>query len=232
MIDEPEGLTRNLRIFGVVGILAASIMFLSDCVIMDSSASGSEFGEVALDRLAHSANWRLTLGGIAGPIAACLFIVGFAHVFVALRPGGTRKAFTCAAGLASGYVILGAWHAAGPLIAFIIRLLPSDVHPSSHESWTYMMNLGCVGFVPAAASLLLLPALILLSKSLYPKWFALLTPGILYSCTFVFVYVPAPVGGYLVMGSGSLSFLVFFVASTAVLWQRGNRGIPEKHSAE
>ena len=32
---------------------------------------------------------------------------------------------------------------------------------------------------------------------------------------------PAPFGGYLVMGSGSLSFLAFFVASTIVLWHGG-----------
>lgn len=226
MINQPQELTRNLRMYGTVGILAACLMFASDCVMMDSSASGREFGRVALDRLSNSPNWRLTVGGITGPIAACLFIVGFAHVFLALRPGGKRMAFLCAAGYSSGYVILGAWHAAGPLIAFISRLLPADANPTAHESWTYMMNLSITGFVPAAFSLLLLPILILARTTHYPKWFALLSPGLIYLSTSAFIFVPAPIGGFLVMGSGSLSFLLFFVASTVVLWNKGEQTAP------
>ena len=219
MADGTEQRTRSLRVFGLVGILAASIMFISDCVMMDSSASGAEFRFVALDRLAGSPNWRLTLGGITGPIGACLFVIGFVHVYSALRPGGAKRAALCAGGFATGYVILGAWHAAGPFVAFVLRLLPPDTELASHESWQYMMNLGLAGFVPVACSLLLLPVLILSCRSLYPKWFVVFTPGVIYLCTFAFAFAPAPVGGYLVMGSGSLSFLVFFIASTIVLWR-------------
>ena len=221
MTDDPILRNRRLRASGLIGILAASIMFLSDCIIMDSSASGTEFRYVALDRLAESPTWRLTWGGIAGPIGACFFVIGFGHIYLALRPGGNLCAAACAVGLATGYVILGAWHAAGPMLAFIIRSLPADVDPTSHESWAYLMNLGFVGFVPAALSLLLFPVLILFRQSMYPKWFALFTPGSIYLGTFAFMYLPAPIGGYLVMGSGSLSFWVFFVISTMILWNGG-----------
>lgn len=211
-------LTR-LRIFGLFGVAAAAMMFASDCVMMDSSSSGAEFDRVALSRLTASPNWRLTLGGVSGPVAACLFVVGFGHVFMALRPGGRRLAGWCAAGLAAGYVILGAWHAAGPMFAFINRMQPDDRYPLAHEGWTYLMTLGFVGFLPAACSLVLLPSLILLRKTLYPKWFAFLTPGVVYACAlFSFAYAPAPIGGYLVMGAGSLSFLLYFVCSTVLLW--------------
>ena len=86
------------------------------------------------------------------------------------------------------------------------------------------MNLGFAGFVPAVGSLVLLPVLILVRRSLYPKWFAGLTPGAFYLCAlFAFDYVPAPIGSYLVIGSGSLSFLLYFAASTALLWNGGNQ---------
>lgn len=215
---------KRLRLFGLVGVVAAGMMFASDCIMLDSSSSGAEFGRIALSRLTDSPNWRLTLGGVGGPIAACIFVVGIAHIFIALRPGGPRLAGLCAVGLATGYVILGAWHAALPMFAFVNRLQPGAENPMDHESWNYLVTLGFVGFVPAAFSLILFPFLIMIRKTLYPKWFAVLTPGILYACAlFSFAPFPAPIGGFLVMGSGSLSFLFYFVFSTAILW---NPAIP------
>lgn len=218
----------RLRLLGIFGIGAAALMLGSDCILMDSSSSGAEFGRVALARLTASPNWRLTLGGICGPIAAFLFGIGFGHVFLALRPGGSVFAVLCAAGLSAGYVVLGAWHAAGPMFAFINRMQPNVANPLAHEGWAYLMTLGIVGFLPAACSLVLLPLLILFRKTLYPKWFALLTPGALYLVAgFLLPYVPAPLGGYLTMGAGSLCFLLFFIGSTAILWNGTSQAVVE-----
>lgn len=212
---------QRLRLLGLVGVLAAATMFLSDCIIMDSSASGAEFGRVALSRLAEAPNWRLMFGGIGGPIGACLFVVGFGHVYLSLAPGGRKSALLCSAGFAAGYIILGAWHAAGPMVAFVMRMDPG-LEIMDHESWAYMSVLGMLGFVPAACSLLLLPLLILFRSTRYPKWFALFNPGLINLIgTVAFQFAPAPIGGYLVIGCGSLSFLLFFIISTVVLWHGG-----------
>ena len=213
----------QIRVCGLVGILAATIMFASDCVVMDSSASGAEYGYVSLDRMTGSPNWRLTLGGLGGPVGACFFVIGFAHVYLALRPGGKHAAFLCAAGFAAGYIILGAWHAAFPLFAFINRMQPGVDDPTAHEGWEYLMNIGFVGVVPAVCSILILPALILFRASRYPKWFAFVNPGLIFMCTAVFKYAPAPIGGFLIIGSGSLSFLAFFTISAIVLWNGGRQ---------
>ena len=213
-----------LRLTGAIGIFAATLMFAADCIFMDASSSGMEFGSIWLSRLIESPNWRLTLGGIGGPIAACFFVIGFSHVYMALRPGGTFLAFLCAAGFSSGYIILGAWHSVGPMLAFIHRLQRDAGAQEVIDSGVYMQNLGLVGVVPIVCSLILLPILILSRTSLYPKWFAIVNPGLINAVVmFLFAFVPAPLGGFLVIGSGSLSFLLFFICSAIVLWNRGEK---------
>lgn len=48
-----------------------------------------------------------------------------------------------------------------------------------------------------------------------------MNPALLWLLSTGFRYVPAPLGGLLVIGSGNLIFLLFFTVSTAILWQGG-----------
>lgn len=174
-----------------------------------------------MERLTESPNWRLFLAGIGGPVGACLFVVGFWHVYLALKPGGQKTAFLCAVGFSAAYIILGAFHAAFPVVAFMNRMQPAFDDPNMRDAMGYIMRIGFVGVVPAIISMLMLPALILFRRSRYPKWFAIVNPGLIFLCTSAFHYAPAPIGGFLVVGAGSLAFLAFFIISTAVLWHGG-----------
>ena len=66
-----------------------------------------------------------------------------------------------------------------------------------------------------------------------PRWFAALNPAVLFLLTTLFEWVPAPLGGPLVIGAGNLVFLVFFAASTALPQAPGQEGIAARtHEAE
>jgi hypothetical protein len=54
-----------------------------------------------------------------------------------------------------------------------------------------------------------------------PRRTVVFNPLVLYGLTLMFRFVPAPLGGLLYVGYGNLIFLVFFAASTAVLWRGG-----------
>lgn len=158
-------------------------------------------------------------------------MIGFAHVFLAVKPSGKVFAFICASLMAVGYTILAAWHCAIPMFAYINRMQPDGRNPIAHEGWKYLEFIGFCGFVPAFLGLVLLPILILFRTSLYPKWFCILTPLAFYAMgQATFPMLPAPIGGYLVSGNGSLSLLFFFSLSTALLWSGGNP-VPSSQSA-
>jgi hypothetical protein len=74
---------------------------------------------------------------------------------------------------------------------------------------------------PAAVASVLLPYAILWKDTRYPRWFAACNPALLYLLATLFAWVPAPLGGLLVVGAGNMVFLVFFVCSTALLWNGG-----------
>src|SRR5262245_18005090 len=58
-----------------------------------------------------------------------------------------------------------------------------------------------------------------------------LNPALLYPLTTLFRWLPAPLGGLLVIGAGNLVFLVYFAVSTALLWNGGRLEGSEAGSA-
>jgi hypothetical protein len=70
-------------------------------------------------------------------------------------------------------------------------------------------------------SVVLLAYAVLRKETLYPRWFAALNPALLFLLSTLFQWLPAPLGGLLVIGAGNLVFLVFFTVSTMLLWHGG-----------
>jgi hypothetical protein len=100
------------------------------------------------------------------------------------------------------------------------------VRAAAADAFAYAGWLYCAGLAPALAGAALLAYAVLSGRSLYPRWFAALNPALLFLLCASFRLAPAPVGGPLVIGSGNLVFLVFFAASTALLWNGGRYESP------
>ena len=74
--------------------------------------------------------------------------------------------------------------------------------------------------VPAYVAAFLLLILVLLGKSLYPRWTALANFGILSVLAPLAGRVPAPLGAVLVGGFTNLSIALFFLVSVTSTWRR------------
>lgn len=221
----PNGIIQ-LRTFGILGVVGSLLLLLSDWVLLGAPTSGREFGVRWLEILSTMPRWRLTVGGLAGPIGACFYAAGFWHVYLGLRPANRLLSFACFVAQSSSFVSLAAFHAAFPFAAHLKTI--NDVageNPIVRDSYgaamEYLGNMYYTGLALGLVGALLLIGLLLAGRTRYPRWFVLVNPSFLWVACFAFRYVPAPLGGPLFIGAGNIAHLIFFILSTIVLWRGG-----------
>jgi hypothetical protein len=223
-----------LRWCGAAGLSGAALLLAADWLLLGTFTGGQELRANWLPMLAAMPRWRLLTGGLAGPVGAWLYVVGFWQTYIALRPAGRLLAFTVFAGFSLSFVwIAGAFHTSFPFMADAWRTMEAAGAPAeaiAGEMFAYGRLLYVGGLPPAVAALALLGFANVCRRTLYPRWFVLLNPLLIFLCFMPFQWMPAPLGGLLAIGAGNLTFLVFFAASTAVLWHAGRdrRDRPER----
>ncbi len=218
-----------IRLTGVIGIAASLMGFTADWLLYGGFYAGPEFYEFSRKIMSEISNTRLMLGGVLGPIEAAFYIVGFWHIFMALKSGGKILAATTFGGLSwSAIVGTGAYHSAFVFMGLLLRAQNAISNPQvewfsilMRDSSLYFHLLYNVMFGLGLAATLAFLFLILFRKTCYPKWMALFVPTLwILFLPYVTRYIPAPLGGMLYGGSMNLSFLLYFCVSTVYLWNR------------
>jgi hypothetical protein len=208
--------TPSVQILGLIGLAAALLMFAGDMCLYGHFGSGGD----AVSRLviAHESDTRIIVGGFIGPIAAILYCVGFISVYAMISPKSRMLAVLVAGGAAAVMAIGGTYHAMWSIRAFLIKAgLTSGDHQALYDQikdYTllfYDTMLAGAGVV----SLFLLFA-VLSGRSLYPRWSAVVNPGILLLFMPLVRFIPAPSGAIISGGYLNLLFVVFFSVSTWV----------------
>ena len=226
-----EDHVSTLRRCGIAGLVGAGLLLAADWIMLGAFMSGAEFNANWHVLLAEMPRWRLMVGGLAGPLGAWLYVIGFWQLYLALKPAGTRLAFVVFAGFSMSFVwVAGAFHTSFPLLADAWRMRQAAAGdgtgltgPLAESSFVYAGWLFYIGSAPALVAVVLLAYAVLAKDTRYPRWFAALNPALLYLASALFQWVPAPLGGLLVIGAGNLVFLLFFAVSTALLWNGGRR---------
>ncbi|MBI3850165.1 MAG: hypothetical protein HY298_07735 [Verrucomicrobia bacterium] len=166
---------------------------------------------------------RLFMGGLLGPIAGCLCLLGFWHVrqnLVDRSPFLGRVVFFA---LGAAMVAVSVVHALVVPLALAIRYSAAhggtaqDLIEALHNYYglTYDLAKG-----PAYLGAILLLILVLSGKSSYPRWTALANFGLLLLLAPVADRVPAPLGAALFNGFESLTLVLFFLVSVTSTWRR------------
>jgi hypothetical protein len=230
------GEVSTLRACGVAGLGGATILLAADWFMLGTFTSGREFNERWYVLLAEMPRWRLLVGGLAGPIGAWCYGVGFWQLYVALKPAGRPLAFLVFAGFSLSFIwAAGAFHTSFPFVADAWQAQQAATNGASvaevatGPTFRYFGLLLLASMAPATVASALLPYAILYKPTRYPRWFAACNPAMFYLLTTLFAWLPAPLGGLLVIGAGNMTFMVFFAGSTVVLW---NGGLREELEAE
>jgi hypothetical protein len=201
--------------------MGALLFFVGDMLFYGYVGPGSGFADGMRATVAQASTRRLFAGGLVGPIAACLCIVGFWHVYLNVRPSSElfgRVMFAVFVILmVGGSAVHTLWTAKGLALKYCNGQGPpcSDLLTIIRSYWTLAYNLTSI---PGYLGAVLLMGLVLTRRTWYPRWTALVNPGVLILLSPLAVKVPSPLGAILVGGSANLSITVFFLVSVATTW--------------
>jgi hypothetical protein len=166
---------------------------------------------------------RLFAGGLVGPLAACLCIVGFWHAYLNIRPSHVLLArlvlILFSILMVAGSAVHTLWTAKGLALKYCYgQGAPcSDLLAAIKSYWALVYNLGAIpGYLGAG----LLFGLVLLRKTYYPRWTVVANPAVLMVLSPFADRVPAPLGAILVGGFTNLSIAIFFLVSLLTTWNR------------
>ena len=195
---------RIQRVAGLIGLAGALLFFCGDMLFYGHWGSGAEFHNGMLEILRHASRTRLFLGGLIGPIAACMCIAGFWHVRLNIAPRlallGWLVFATLAIMMVGGGAVHALWIPRGLAIKYSDLVSPTapDLIVALKDYWQIAFN---VAAVPGYIGAILLLVAVLSGKSDYPRWTVATNFGLISLLEPLAHSVPAPLGAILVGGS-------------------------------
>jgi Family of unknown function (DUF6796) len=226
-----------LRLAGIVGVITAIVLSLSDISLLYSPAGGYESDAMLLT----IPKWRLLLGHYLGVLMMPFFLIAIWHLYEGIRPAGAWLSIPVAALL--GYVASagGAFHGS---VAGLALILQARVGTSPEtqavltrllaDAHLFVEPLQAVVFLAGFTGSLWLGTAILSGRTAYPRWFLLANPVLVHAVLFASYFLtPNPVSTLLLPATASLSLLILFGFSTALLWNGANlSGAGSPHSRD
>ena len=217
-----EAADRVRRLAGLSGFTGALLFFSGDMLFYGHFGSGADFPTGMLATVMQASSQRLFAGGLVGPLAACLCVVGFWHVYLNIRPssvllGRLMLASFCVL-MVAGSAVHTLWTAKGLALKYCYgQGAPCpDLLAATKSYWSLVYTIGAIpGYIGAA----LLVGLVLLQKTWYPRWTILANPAALVMLSPLAARVPAPLGSVLVGGFTNLSIALFFLVSVLTTWK-------------
>lgn len=163
---------------------------------------------------------RLFIGGLIGPVAACLCLIGFWQVRERITPRspllGWLTFLSGAAMMVAGSALHALWVPRGLSYRYAAQAYPTELLVALRDYWQAAYYMAAI---PAYFCSVLLFVTVLLGRSLYPRWTVLANFGLLSLLTPLATQVPSPVGGILVGGFTNLSIATFFLVSALSTWR-------------
>jgi hypothetical protein len=209
------------RFSGVAGLVGALLFFAGDMLFYGHFGAGASFHD-SMQRVVRDASMtRLFLGGLLGPVAACLCIIGFWHVGQNITPRspllGKIIFYILAAMMVVGSAVHALWVPRGLASKYEVTLKASvpELFEALRHYWELAYDLAAV---PAYAGAILLLFAVLFRKSIYPRWTVVANFGLLSLLAPLATQTPAPFGAILVGGFTNLSIAAFFLVSVLSTW--------------
>jgi hypothetical protein len=212
---------------GWCGLAGALLFFTGDMLFYGHFGAGATFASGAMTTVQQSSIERIFAGGLVGPMAACLCIVGFWHVYQIVRPEAKHLGRLMFAAFFVMIVIGSAVHALWVAKGIGMKYCSaphSDCAPVLELATQYWDLLYVMSATPGYVGTALLAYLVISAKTFYPRWAILFNPAVfLLSLSLGASRMPSPLGAILVGGTTNLSVATFFALSLVLTRRKGRR---------
>ncbi|WP_329904373.1 DUF6796 family protein [Porphyromonas pogonae] len=202
---------RQLMITGYIGLLGSLLMFAGDMLLYFTSKPVDNIEQEILSNMGGVPLGRMYAGGLVGPLAVCMYLIGFYHLYLAVREPQKMMAKIMLAILCIAIIIGGTYHAFFPAFGIVAR----QGHPELIDPlMNYAAYLGIGMFILVGIGLLIFAGIVLAKKTIYPRWIVIVNPMVTLWLGFLWQYLPQP---YLMIIGGGWNSLVFGLLLAASL---------------
>ena len=219
-------MTRLLYITGFLGLLASIGVGIGEFMIHfnpEGLASGKPYGYFL-----GIADSRLAFGHFIMVPFIPLYIVGYYHLYLALKPGSKKMATALLILGVYAFVIGGIWVGSRAYFGHVIQLTQGDQYVGLHEELINNYELLVESLVQLLRVIVLLISVvfvwtILKGGTLYPKWMVCFAPIFVLLLVFALFFFVRPIGQYLAPTAMNVSHAVLFGSSLFALSRSTSR---------
>jgi len=202
--------------FGVAGLVGALLTGLGEGLIQ--LVPNGDFTDPAYGYFREIAPARLALGHWIAVLAAPLYLAGYWHLTGRLMPGESRLRLAVFVLMAWAFILAMIWIGQRALLAHTVLAISDGgaqadllmAQARLHEPLVNALRVALLGFS------VLWTVLIATGRAAYPRWMALLSPGLMLGLIFL-TYIAAPGIGWLVLPTAmnTAHAVVFALSLTA-----------------
>ena len=219
-ITFPNPYLRITRIAGYVGLFAALLVGVGEFLVHYSA--GGYQSDIPYQLYEFVSPGRLNFGHFLIIAGLPLYIVGYFHLYLALRLGSQKLAvvFLCI-GIIS-FIVGGVWVGSRGFLGHIYHTLSGPEHAVVYlELVTHykflIESLVQILRVFVLFNSLLFVYIILKYETLYPKWMVIFNPVLWLAVVFLLFFTVPIVGNFLAPTAMNAAHVVVFIASLCAL---------------
>lgn len=205
---------KKLRLTGYAGITGSLLMYIGDMLLYFTTQPIPDREKDLLLSMGTVPLERLVAGGIIGPLAAVLYIIGFYHLFLRVKKERRKTACWMLASLSVSIIVGGAYHAFFPAFGIVSSQGHPEIidHLLSYTGW-----LGGFSFFLMGIGWLLFSVLVLQKQTSFPHWTVIVTPLITLWLNFLWKMLPQPFLLLIAGGWNNLVHTLIFAVSLLTL---------------
>ena len=163
------------------------------------------------------------------------YALGYAHLFLALRPGSRKLALSVFMLGVASFAIGGVWVGSRAFLGSVVQVLTTEGAPVALSRILASYDLLLENLVQILRILVLVNSAlfvvaVLRFRTLYPRWMAAFNPALLLAIVFLLFFKVPAVGDYLAPTAMNVAHGVLFSASLWALRDAPNSG-PERSGA-
>ena len=194
-----------------LGLLGSILMFAGDMLLYFTPGAYDMDGTLRpyMRIMRDVPAGRARLGGVLGPIAAFLYVLGFAGLALTARGDLSWLVWLAAALLAFALVCGGAYHAQYVYLSVIAKAGREELYDEVAGNIMFVMRFATV---PMYLGFVVLAAAVVLGQTVFPAWLVVLTPLVTSFLGLVWMRVPQPARCVLFGGWSNLVFTIMFAA--------------------
>ena len=199
-----------------LGLLGSVLMFAGDMLLYFTPGAYDMDGTLRpyMRIMRDVPAGRVRIGGALGPVAAFLYVLGFAGLALVARGDLSWLVWLAAALLAFALVCGGAYHAQYVYLSVIAKAGREELYDEVAGNIMFVMRFATV---PMYLGFVVLAAAVVLGQTVFPAWLVVLTPLVTSFLGLVWMRVPQPARCVLFGGWSNLVFTVMFAAMVLAL---------------